>query len=98
MTYETSVELIRQSFDSLQSSGLIVLEKPVDSATVLIGPGSQLDSVAFVSFLTDLEERLSRAAGKEFFLVLGDIAESSNTAASLTVEILARYILKAVAA
>jgi len=98
MTYETSVELIRQSFDSLQSSGLVVLEKPVDSATVLIGPDSQLDSVAFVSFLTDLEERLSRASGKELFLVLGDIAESSNAAASLTVDTLARYILKIAAA
>ena len=61
--------------------------------TVLLGTGSALDSVAFVTFVADLEERLARETGLELYVVLDDIHEFNANAPSLSADALARYIV-----
>ena len=43
---------------------------PVASGTVLLGTGTQLDSLDFVVVITDIEERLQNAIGSEFELAV----------------------------
>ena len=62
--------------------------------TVLLGTGSPLDSIAFVTFVTDVEERLGRETDQELYFDLTDIHEFNTEAASLSADTLARYLVK----
>jgi acyl carrier protein len=56
--------------------------------------GSELDSVAFVTLISDLEERLSRETGTDLFLVLDELHEFNGEDPSLTVRTLAPYLVE----
>lgn len=84
--------LMQESFDSMQRSGMINEAITVTPATVILGTGSTLDSLGFVTFISDLEERVSAATGKEHFLVLTDIHEANSDQAFLSADALASYI------
>lgn len=93
MTENTKfVTLIRDTFESLQRSGIILATVPFSEETVLLGSGSELDSLGFVTFISDLEERISDAAGTEMYLVLDEISNLNLNNPSLTVRALATYI------
>ena len=95
LTHNSALELIQKSCDSLQRVGLLEKEITVQDGTVLLGPGSPLDSIAFVTFVTELEDRLNRAEDREdIFLVLKDIHEFNTVDSSLTAGILARYLTR----
>ena len=60
MEKEQILALLLESVRSLRRSGIIEVDMDVQPDTVLLGGGSSLDSMGFVTFVTDVEERLSR--------------------------------------
>lgn len=91
---DKSVIVIREIFESLQRSGTISAAALFSHETVLLGINSQLDSLGFVTFISDLEERISADTGRDIYLVLEDIGEFNLNNPSLTVKALATYVAK----
>lgn len=96
MTKENAVQILQESFSSLHRSGILENEITVQEGTVILGSGSPLDSLAFVTFITDLEDRISNETGKEFYLVLTEIHEFNGENQCLTAGRLADYIVYSV--
>ena len=86
--------LIRESVQGLRRAGLLDHDLVIDDATVLLGIGSELDSVAFVTLISDLEDRLTRETGEDQFLVLDELHEFNGDEPSLTVRTLAPYLVE----
>jgi hypothetical protein len=83
--------LIQECFDGLKRSGTIEVDITVDSETVLLGTSSPLDSVGFITFVTEFEDRLQEETGEEHFLVLSEINNFNINNPNLTAGTLARY-------
>jgi acyl carrier protein len=94
ITHERSVALIQESIHSLRRAGLLEHDLVVDEGTVLLGMGSELDSIAFVTLISDLEDRLSRETDRDQFLVLDDLHDFNADQPSLTVRTLAPYLVE----
>ena len=94
LSEERALQLITDSIASLRRVGLIEEDLTVTGDTVLLGTGSVLDSIAFVTFVTDVEERLDRETNQELYLVLTDIHEFNTESANLSAAMLARYMAK----
>lgn len=94
MTFERAILLIQSSISSLRRSGLIDDDVVVADETVLLGTSSPLDSMAFVAFVTDLEDRLQRETGRDLSLVLSSIHDFNADAPALRADALAKYIVK----
>ncbi len=92
MTNEFALKLMQDSFDSLQRSGMIAEAILVTSDSVVLGTGSPLDSLGFVTFISDLEERISADTGTEHYLILTEIHEATADQAFLSAGVLAAYI------
>jgi acyl carrier protein len=88
------VGLLRESIDSLRRSGIIEADIDVQPQTVLLGSGSSLDSMGFVTFVTDVEERLNRETGKDLYIVLTELEELYPGASELTASMFADYLVK----
>ena len=86
--------LLRESVRSLRRSGIIEVDMEVAADTVLLGTGSSLDSMGFVTFVTDVEERLNRATGKDLYIVLTELEELYPGSAQLTASMFADYLLQ----
>jgi len=94
MKSTTAIKLMQESFDSLQRSGILEGAIVVNSDTVILGTGSFLNSLGFVTFISDMEERVSAVTGQEHYLVLTEIHEFNADKAFLSVGTLAQYIEK----
>jgi acyl carrier protein len=92
VTNDQALQLIQESLDSLHESGIIPEAVRVDEGAVLLGTGSVLDSIGFVTFVTEVEDRLQRDTGTDHFLVLADIHEFNAGESYLSAGSLARYI------
>jgi acyl carrier protein len=92
------LKLLRESVESLRRSGIIEVELDVEPDTVLLGTGSSLDSMGFVTFVTDVEERLNRETGKDLYIVLTELEERYPGASSLTAAMFADYLIALAAA
>jgi hypothetical protein len=91
-TYEKAFNTISDTFESLKRSGIISSKSPFSEDTIILGSDSELDSLGFVTFISDLEERISTEEDKEVFLVLNDISDFNLNNPSLTAKALASYI------
>ena len=90
---ERALELIKETVESLIRSGVIETAFEVANSTVLLGMGSQLDSLGFVTFITDLEERLIDETGNDdLYFTLDDIEGFNMDNPNLTVEIFVDYM------
>ncbi len=89
-----ALALIQASLDSLARSGTIKNEIAVDDETVLMGSGadSGLDSLGFVNFVMDLEDRLMQETGRDCAIVLTDIEGFDINSPTLTAGILADHM------
>lgn len=96
MDKEAAIEMIQQCFNSLKDSGFLEQEIKVDSSTVIIGNGSILDSIGFVTLVTELEDKLSLAAKKDIFFVLDNIQEFDMNSPYLSADTFAQYMLRLV--
>ena len=85
---------MQNSLDSLQRSGMMEKALTVFPDTTILGTGSSLDSLGFVTFISDLEERISEETGTEHYLILTDIHEANADQAFLSAGVLAAYIEK----
>jgi hypothetical protein len=94
LSQERALSLVQESMASLQRVGLIKQAVSVTGDTVLLGTGSPLDSIAFVTFITDVEERLDRETGQELYLILTDIHEFNTDKAHLSADTLAHYMVE----
>ncbi len=94
LTYARALQLIQETIAALRRSGMVENATAVTGETALMGTGSPLDSIAFVTFVTELEERLSRETNQELYLVLRDIHDFNGDAEVLSADTMARYLVK----
>jgi len=94
MNFEQALQLMQDSFDSMQRSGMLDEAIVVGSDTVILGTGSSLDSLGFVTFISDMEERVSAEAGQEHYLILTEIHDFNAEQSFLSAGTLARYVEK----
>jgi len=94
VTFEQSIQLIQVSLDNLHDSGMLADKVVATADTVLLGVGANLDSVGFVTFVTDLEERLSRELGRDVFFVLDEIQDFNVTNPFLSASVFANYMTR----
>jgi hypothetical protein len=88
-----ALRLIEASLASLARSGVLDKQISASTDTVLLGSGSDLDSLGFVTFITDLEDRIQQRTQQEHYLVLNEIAQFNIDRPELTVGVLVRYIV-----
>ena len=90
---ERALELIQESVEGLIRGGIIEKSFVVENGTVLLGMGSPLDSLGFVTFVTDLEERLiDETDNDDLYLTLDEIQGFNMDNPNLTVEIFVDYM------
>ncbi len=94
MTEQRAMELITAAFAKLKNNGMLARDAAISAGSILLGVGSPLDSIGFVVFVTDLEERISNEAKKDLYLVLNEINEFNINQPHLSVAALAKYIVK----
>ena len=85
---------LQACLDSLHRSKLLEGQVKVTPETVLLGADSPMDSIAFATFLPDLEDRLSEETGDEIYLLLEEIHEFNDDDSALTAKTLADYVVK----
>lgn len=89
-----ALELMQESFESMMRSGLMEAKVTVTPDTAILGKGSLLDSLGFVTFVSDMEERVSSATGQEHYLILTEIHDFNAEEVFLSAGTLAKYIEK----
>lgn len=94
MDAKRALQLMQDSVDSMQRSGMMEETIKITPDTIVLGTGSSLDSLGFVTFISDLEERISAESGKEHFLILTEIHEANADQAFLSAGVLAEYVQK----
>lgn len=94
MTRDDVLVSMRESVEGLVRSGIIETGFSVSEDTVVFGVGSPLDSIGFVTFITDMEERMSVATNTEFVISLFDIDDFNENEPFLTVNRLADFLYK----
>jgi acyl carrier protein len=92
ISQERSIAMIQEAIVNLRRAGLLDKEIIVNEETILLGMGSELDSLAFVTLVSDLEDSLSRETGRDQFLELDDLHEFNGDNPSLSVRTLAPYL------
>lgn len=94
MNVKQALKLMQDSFDSMHRSGMLEETVLVIPDLIILGTGSSLDSLGFVTFISDLEERISAETGMEHYLILTDIHEANADQAFLSAGVLAAYVEK----
>jgi hypothetical protein len=91
MTRDAALKMMSEVVEGLRRSGMAEPGAPVTENTVLIGAGSILDSVGFVTFIAEIEDRLSSERDEPVELILTEIWEFNAENPSLTAKILADF-------
>ena len=86
-------KLIQDSLNSLHNSGLIEQAISIQDDIVLLGIGTVLDSLSFVTFISELEDRLSQECGTEIYLILQDVNEFNVDNPYSSVGTLSRHLV-----
>ena len=92
ITKENTYKLINDCVDSLIRSGSIDPIENFSRDTVILGGGSVLDSISFVTFITEVEDRIQAETGEEFYLILNEIDAFNINNPNLTIGGLSDYI------
>lgn len=94
MKKDHAYQLINESYDTVKKMGLGNVNAVLSGESILLGIGSPLDSIGFVTFLTDLEERIINETKRDLYLVLNDIVAFNINKPQLSADALAQYIVK----
>lgn len=97
MSEEQSLAMIQGTLDGMHESGLLDNAVAIESSTVLMGTDSPLDSLAFVTFIGELEGRLNRETGKELSVVLSEVQKLNADPIHLSAGTMARFLVQLVA-
>lgn len=92
MNNKEAYELIDGVVKNLVASDAINTIDGFDEQTIVLGNGSVLDSISFITFITDIEDKLQEVTGKELYLVLNEINNFNVDNPNLTVGGLATYL------
>jgi hypothetical protein len=84
--------LMQDTVDTLRRSGVIEHDQRIEDGTILLGNGSELDSLAFVTFVSDLEDRLGRETGGDVYLLFDEIHDFNAEQPHLSAGSLADYV------
>lgn len=87
-------QIIHESLQKVFDSGIVPEKFSINDDTALIGMRGNLDSVAFVVFATDVEERIEEEIGREFILKLQEIHDLNEDKDALIVGDMARLVTK----
>lgn len=85
LTKEQVKDIIAAAARSVSERDDVNESTGVEDGTVLLGAKSVLDSIAFVNFTTDLEERITREIGRPFVIRLHEIHALNKGRPALTV-------------
>lgn len=94
MTEDRALQLIVESLETLKKAGMLAKGVVPTRESILLGMKSPLDSIGFVAFVTDLEEKISDETKKDMYLVLDEISEFNVNKPYLSSDALAKYIVK----
>ena len=89
-------EIIFDSLQIIKDQHIVPKDFEVNENTVLIGMGGNLDSVSFVAFATDVEEKIEDKIGKEFIMRLQEIHDLNEGKDALVVKDMARLVTQLV--
>ncbi len=92
MNTQAALQLMQETFESMQRSGMVPDTITFNSDTVILGVGSVLDSLGFVTFISDLEERLCTKLDDEVYLVHHEIEAFNANSSFLSAGTIARFI------
>lgn len=96
MTRDGALKMMTDVLEGLRRSEMAERGPPLTENTVLIGAGASLDSLGFVTFIAEVEERLSHDRDDPLELILTEIWEFNSENPSLTAGLLADYCAKMV--
>jgi acyl carrier protein len=88
------IEIMRESADSLHRSKMLETKLDMAAGTLLFGEDSPLDSLGFVTFVTEVEDRLNQKTGKDLVIAVLEIDGFDENQPQLTVDKLADYLVK----
>lgn len=91
MTREAALEMMAEVMEGLRRSEMAESGARLTDSSVLIGPGAILDSLGFVTFVAEVEDRLNSDRAEPLELILTEIWEFNAENPSLTAGILADY-------
>jgi acyl carrier protein len=87
------INLAQKCLDRLRKSEVLEADIFASPDTVLIGDGSQLDSVGFVTFISDLEEQINNFLNCDIYIVIPDIQGIDSSDSTLTLGKLSEYLI-----
>jgi hypothetical protein len=83
---------ILAALEEVKSTNSSVEETEFTEETILVGPRSPLDSIAFSYFASALDETIEDETGEEYMLQLDDLYELNGGKGSLQVRDVARLV------
>lgn len=89
---EDAFTLVLDCIDSLVRSGSLDPIEGLGRDTVILGVGSVMDSIGFITFITEVEDRIQMETGEEYYLVLNEIDTFNINNPSLKLGVVADYI------
>lgn len=92
MTKLEASQLIEEIVNNLLEADAINPIENFGDTSVLLGEGAVLDSISFITFITDVEDKIQEVTGKELYLVLSEIDNFNVDNPNLTADGLANYI------
>ena len=93
ITYQELLNIFQESADSLHASGIAASSILISDDCPIFGGASVLDSMAFVSLISDIEDSVNRHANSDIFIVLTDIEDLYPNSPYLSAGMLAKYLL-----
>ena len=87
-----ALQIMQSSIDNLFEAGMLDQKVIVLLETPLFGEGSTLDSMGFVTFVTEVEERVIEVVKKDIFIVLSDIEELYPNEPVLSASMFSSYL------
>ncbi len=93
VTYQKLLNLFQKSVDDLHASGIISEPIVISDECPIFGGESHLDSMGFVSLISDIEDSVNRHANSDIFIVLTDIEDLYPNSPYLSAGMLAKYLL-----
>lgn len=94
MTRDAALKMMAEVLEGLRRSSMAEPGQPLTAGTVLIGAGAILDSIGFVTFIAEVEDRMNAEREQPLELILTDIWHFNVDNPSLTAGILADYCSK----
>lgn len=93
LTQEHIISFLQKTMDGLFESGIVENKIAISPETLLIGDGATLDSVGFITLLSEIEEKVNSYTNKDIYIVFTDIQERNSNSNSLNVKMLSDYLI-----